>query len=51
VKREVMEETGIDFEPTTLLMVESATGVWFRFVLTGNIIGIYTYSNVNYPFT
>jgi 8-oxo-dGDP phosphatase len=34
-----MEETGLDFEPTTLLMVESATGSWFRFVMTGNVIG------------
>ncbi|CAG7829748.1 unnamed protein product [Allacma fusca] len=39
VKREVMEETGIDFEPTTLLMAESAAGSWFRFVLTGNVLG------------
>jgi len=39
VKREVLEETGLDIEPTTLLVVESATGCWFRFVFTGNVIG------------
>jgi len=39
VRREVLEETGLDFEPTTLLMVESAAGSWFRFVLTGNVLG------------
>jgi len=39
VKREVLEETGLDIEPTTLLMVESATGVWYRFVLTGIVTG------------
>ena len=38
-KREVKEETGLDFEPTTLLMVESAGGAWFRFILTGEILG------------
>lgn len=39
VKREVLEETGLDMEPTTLLLVESATGVWYRFVLTGTVVG------------
>ncbi|OXA50527.1 putative nudix hydrolase 1 [Folsomia candida] len=39
VKREVLEETGLDMEPTTLLMVESAVGCWFRFVFTGTVIG------------
>ncbi|KAJ9591871.1 hypothetical protein L9F63_001594, partial [Diploptera punctata] len=37
VKREVLEETGLEMEPTTLLMVECASGAWFRFVLTGNL--------------
>ncbi|KAL1505911.1 hypothetical protein ABEB36_005360 [Hypothenemus hampei] len=38
-KREVIEETGLECECTTLLMVESASGVWLRFVLTGKIVG------------
>lgn len=38
-KREVFEETGIEFEPTTLLMIECASGSWYRFVLTGKVIG------------
>ncbi|XP_035212912.1 8-oxo-dGDP phosphatase NUDT18-like [Stegodyphus dumicola] len=38
-KREVLEETGLQFEPTTLLMVECAQGHWFRFVFTGNVTG------------
>lgn len=39
VKREVLEETGLEMEPTTLLSVECASKAWFRFVLTGNVIG------------
>ncbi|GFG35121.1 hypothetical protein Cfor_09609 [Coptotermes formosanus] len=39
VKREVLEETGLEMEPTTLLMVECASGTWFRFVITGSITG------------
>lgn len=39
VKREVLEETGLHMKPTTLLMVESASGSWFRFVFTGEIVG------------
>ncbi|MCL4140719.1 UNVERIFIED_CONTAM: hypothetical protein GTU68_006016, partial [Idotea baltica] len=38
-KREVLEETGLEIEVTTLLMVESASGSWFRFVVTGNVLG------------
>lgn len=34
-----MEETGLNFEPTTLLSVEVARGHWFRFTFTGNING------------
>lgn len=37
--REVLEETGLHIKITTLLAVESASGSWFRFVLTGNITG------------
>ncbi|KAK3890744.1 hypothetical protein Pcinc_005318 [Petrolisthes cinctipes] len=39
VKREVLEETGMEMEGTTLIMVEAASGSWFRFVLTGNVVG------------
>lgn len=37
--REVHEETGLHVKITTLLAVESASGSWFRFVLTGDITG------------
>ncbi|XP_076029613.1 8-oxo-dGDP phosphatase NUDT18 isoform X2 [Oratosquilla oratoria] len=37
--REVQEETGLTVDITTLLMVESASGSWFRFVVTGNVTG------------
>lgn len=39
VKREVLEETGLVMEPTTLLAVETASGSWYRFVFAGKIIG------------
>ena len=38
-RREVLEETGLEFEPTTLLMVETAGGAWYRFVTTGTVTG------------
>lgn len=38
-KREVLEETGLKLECTTLLCVESSGGNWIRFVLTGKILG------------
>lgn len=38
-EREVLEETGLIVECKTLLMVETAGGLWVRFVLTGDIIG------------
>lgn len=37
--REVLEETGLHFKAETLLVVETAGGTWFRFVLTGTVIG------------
>lgn len=37
--REVLEETGLECEPNTLLVVETAGGMWYRFVLTANIVG------------
>ncbi|XP_023012762.2 8-oxo-dGDP phosphatase NUDT18 [Leptinotarsa decemlineata] len=38
-EREVLEETGMKIECTTLLMVETARGNWMRFVLTGKVVG------------
>lgn len=38
-KREVLEETGLEIELTTLLLVETAAGSWYRFVVTGSVIG------------
>merc|ERR1712020_459086 len=38
-RREVLEETGLEIELSTLLMVESAAGSWYRFVVTGNVTG------------
>lgn len=37
--REVLEETGISAEMTTLLGVEAAGGTWIRFILTGRVLG------------
>lgn len=37
--REVKEETGLDFEPTNLLQIETAGGSWYRFVVTGDVTG------------
>lgn len=38
-KREVREETGLEFELATLLLVESAAGSWYRYVVTGTVMG------------
>lgn len=38
-QREVLEETGLVVDVTTLLTVETAGGSWFRFVVTGNQVG------------
>lgn len=38
-RREVLEETGLLAEPTTLLAIESAAGSWYRFVLGGTVAG------------
>lgn len=38
-EREVLEETGMKVECTTLLLVETAKGIWMRFVLTGKVVG------------
>ena len=39
VKREVKEESGLDFEPETLLCVECHAHSWVRFTLGGRIVG------------
>lgn len=36
--REVYEETGLNIRVTTLLAVETASGSWVRFVLTGDVL-------------
>ena len=38
-RREVMEETGLEIDLTTMLLVETAAGSWYRFVVTGNVVG------------
>lgn len=38
-QREVLEETGLHFQVSTLIMVESAGGSWYRFVVTGEVTG------------
>ncbi|XP_013398678.1 8-oxo-dGDP phosphatase NUDT18-like [Lingula anatina] len=38
-KREVLEETGLEFEPQTLLSVETQCGTWYRFTFTGKVTG------------
>lgn len=38
-KREVLEETGLEISVTTLLGVECAGGSWYRFILTGEVLG------------
>ena len=40
VKREVEEESGLQFEPETLTSVEaSAAQMWYRFTFTGIVTG------------
>lgn len=38
-KREVLEETGLSIAVTTLLGMECAGGSWYRFLLTGRLLG------------
>lgn len=37
--REVLEETGLVVNVTTLIMVECARGNWVRFIFTGDVKG------------
>lgn len=37
-RREVLEETGLNIEVTTLLGLECAGGSWFRFICTGRVL-------------
>ncbi|KAL3883576.1 hypothetical protein ACJMK2_029827 [Sinanodonta woodiana] len=39
VKREVLEESGLEFEPITLICVEMNGATWHRFTFTGKITG------------
>ncbi|KAK2179502.1 hypothetical protein NP493_484g01017 [Ridgeia piscesae] len=39
VKREVLEETGLEFEPTSLAVVEIQSAIWYRFTFFGNATG------------
>ncbi|XP_033739368.1 8-oxo-dGDP phosphatase NUDT18-like [Pecten maximus] len=39
VMREVEEETGLTFQPTTLISVEFGCGTWYRFNFTGYVTG------------
>ncbi|CAG2105277.1 unnamed protein product, partial [Medioppia subpectinata] len=39
VKREAFEESGLEIEPTALVVVESSGGNWFRFTFTARVIG------------
>ena len=38
-RREVLEETGLEFDLSTLFLVETAQGSWYRFVVTGQVSG------------
>ena len=37
MKREVKEETGVEFEPEALIAVELGSHKWVRFTLTGEL--------------
>ena len=39
-KREVLEESGLTYEPTSLVFVEAPRYNWIRFTLTGTVTGI-----------
>lgn len=39
VKREVKEETGLEFEPKGLMTVEFQPSTWYRFTLVGRVVG------------
>jgi len=41
VKREVLEETGLIMEATSLIAVETASGSWYRFVFAGDVVGTF----------
>jgi len=36
----VLEESGLTYEPTTLVFVEALKYYWIRFTLTGTVTGI-----------
>ena len=39
VIREVKEESGLEFEPSTLVLLEFGGGHWYRFTFTGRVTG------------
>ena len=39
VKREVLEESGLVFQPSGLICVEQNTGQWMRFIFAGDVTG------------
>lgn len=43
-KREVEEEAGLTFEPTTLLCVEYGSGYYYRLTFTGHVTGKKNYN-------
>jgi len=38
-RREVLEESGLTFDPTALIYVEAPGHYWIRFTLTGTVTG------------
>lgn len=38
-KREVLEETGLSIDVTTMIGLECAGGSWYRFICTGRVLG------------
>lgn len=44
-KREVEEEAGLTFEPTTLLCVEYGSGYYYRLTFTGHVTGRNNYNH------
>ncbi|CAG2172225.1 unnamed protein product, partial [Oppiella nova] len=39
IKSEVLEESGLEIEPTSLVVIETEGSAWYRFTYTGRVIG------------
>jgi len=39
-RREVLEESGLTYDPTTLVYVEALKYCWLRFTFMGNVTGL-----------